>query len=275
LVSRAVPPSGIGGEVTPCACGADSYRVAISGTYDRGRRPGLRFRVIECERCGLRRGWPMPSPLIYESGDAHSSSRPLDSTTWGDAIVADVRSLVPAGRFLDVGCNNGHVVAAALAAGYDAEGIDIDAAAVAVGAAAGLPVRIARLEDVDGSYDAVLLNHVLEHVFDLPTTLASIARVLAPHGLCFVYVPNHRGLVARLMGERWSGWLPDEHVWHFDAPSFRSVVAASPLEIRRLTTRGVIEPVEGNRPLLKRLVIGLSRSIAWGDQIEAVLARAA
>jgi 2-polyprenyl-3-methyl-5-hydroxy-6-metoxy-1,4-benzoquinol methylase len=184
-----------------------------------------------------------------------------------------VKAVVPEGRFLDVGCNNGDVVASALTAGFDAEGIDIDPAAVAVGEAAGLPVRVAQLEEVDGEFDAVLLNHVLEHVPDPPGTLASIARVLAPTGRCFVYVPNHRGLVARMMGENWSGWLPDEHVWHFSAASFRAIIRASPLKVSRLTTRGVIEPVHGNRALAKRLVIGFSQRVSWGDQIEAVLAR--
>jgi hypothetical protein len=119
------------------------------------------------------------------------------------------------------------------------------------------------------------VNHVLEHVLDLRGALASIARVLAADGRCFVYVPNHRGLVARIMRENWSGWLPNEHVWHFTPATFRSTVAASALEIRSLTTKGVIEPVQGNHGLAKRLVIGLSRAVSWGDQIEAVLARPA
>jgi SAM-dependent methyltransferase len=260
-------------EMSECACGAHSYRAVMAGTYRRGPHGEFGFRVIECERCGLRRSWPVPSALRYERGNAHSSARPLKTAVWSDAIVRDVKAVVPDGRFLDVGCNNGDTVGAALTAGFDAEGIDIDPAAVAVGEAAGLPIRVAQLDEVEGPFDAILLNHVLEHVLDLRGTLASIARVLARTGRCFVYVPNHRGLVARIMGENWSGWLPNEHVWHFSPTSFRTIIGLSPLEIRRLTTRNVIEPVHGNRALAKRLVIDFSRIVYWGDQIEAVLAK--
>jgi SAM-dependent methyltransferase len=264
----------IGTEMPVCACGTHAYRRVMCGTYRRGRAGEFRFGVVECQNCGLRRTSPVPSAMVYERGSAHSSARPLKTAIWSDAIIRDVRTLGAKGRFLDVGCNNGDVVAAALDAGFDAEGIDIDPTAVAVGEAAGLPVRVARLDEIEGPYDAILLNHVLEHVLDLPGTLASIARILARTGRCFVYVPNHRGLVARIMGENWSGWLPDEHVWHFSAASFRRVVGLSPLVVRRLTTRNVIEPVHGNHPLTKRLVLGFSRIVSWGDQIEAVLTRA-
>jgi SAM-dependent methyltransferase len=260
-------------DIPNCVCGAHSYRTAMSGTYRRGRSSDVRFFVMECERCGLCRSWPVPSTLIYERGNAHSSARPLKTAIWSDGIIRDVKAVVPDGRFLDVGCNNGDIVASALTVGFNAEGIDIDPAAIAVGEAAGLPVRVAQLEEVEGQFDAILLNHVLEHMLDPRGTLASIARVLAPTGRCFVYVPNHRGLVARMMGENWSGWLPDEHVWHFSVASFRAIIRVSPLEISRLTTRRVIEPVHGNRALAKRLVIGFSQKVSWGDQIEAVLVR--
>jgi 2-polyprenyl-3-methyl-5-hydroxy-6-metoxy-1,4-benzoquinol methylase len=273
-VGEAAPRAALGSEAPSCACGARSYREVMSGTYRRGAKPAFRFSVIECVECGLRRSWPVPSPLVYEQGDAHSSARPSETSVWSDAIVRDVKSFVREGRLLDVGCNNGDTVAVALRAGFDAEGIDIDPAAIAIGEAAGLPVRVAQLEEVEGVFDAILLNHVFEHVVDLRSALASIANALAPDGRCFVYVPNHRGLVARIMRENWSGWLPNEHVWHFSPATFRSVVAASALEIRRLTTKGVIEPVQGNHELAKRLVVGFSRAVSWGDQIEAVLARA-
>ena len=272
-VAEAAPDAALGSEAPDCACGAKSYRGVMSGTYRRRHRRAFRFTVIECRRCGLRRSWPVPSLEVYEQGDAHSSARPSNTAVWSEAIVRDVKSLVREGRLLDVGCNNGDTVAAALRAGFEAEGIDIDPAAIAVGEAAGLPVRVARLEEVEGRFDAILLNHVLEHIVDVRAALASIARLLARNGCCFVYVPNHRGLVPRLMREDWSGWLPSEHVWHFSPATFRSIVAGSAVQTMRLTTRGVIEPVQGNHARAKRLVIGFSRAVSWGDQIEAVLAR--
>jgi SAM-dependent methyltransferase len=258
-------------EVPDCACGGRTYLRVMSGVYRRQLNPPFPFELLACEYCGLRRGWPVPSPDLYERGEAPYSAQPPGSMTWADSILRDVMCDVPRGRFLDIGCNNGDTVATASLAGFEAEGIDIDPVAVATGQAAGRPVRCVRIEDIRGEFDAIVLNHVLEHVLDLPDTLESIARVLADDGRCFIYVPNHQGLIPRLMGDRWMGWLPEQHVWHFSPATLRAAIENSPLELCRLTTNGIVEPVDGHHRLSKRFVIRASRSMRWGDQIEAVL----
>lgn len=86
------------------------------------------------------------------------------------------------------------------------------------------PVRVARartlMPDVDvacgdalggtfsGSYDAVLLNHVLEHVPDHRGMLLRLRRGLKPGGVMIVGVPNEG---SRLHRRRWR-----EHRWETD-----------------------------------------------------------
>lgn len=48
----------------------------------------------------------------------------------------------------------------------------------------------------DASFDLVFMNHVLEHVADVPTTLDEIGRVLAPGGRLVVQVPYFRNVDA-------------------------------------------------------------------------------
>lgn len=140
----------------------------------------------------------------------------------GALMERPLRSLPP-GRVLDVGCGSGLFVGEANAAGFDARGIDLDEQAVAVARAAGLPVDTARLEEVaeqePGSYDAVTMSHVIEHVTDPVAFLGAARTVLRAGGLIWIATPNLGGVGHRRFGREWRGLEPPRHMVVFDRPS--------------------------------------------------------
>jgi hypothetical protein len=73
------------------------------------------------------------------------------------------------------------------------------------------------------------------------------------------------------MKNRWIGWYPSQHVWHFVPETLTGVVGeASGLRLVTLTTKGVIEPPSvGFKGHVKAGVTVVSRIVEWGDQIEA------
>jgi hypothetical protein len=88
------------------------------------------------------------------------------------AFVLDQLPAAP-GRVLEVGCGReGGLVAMLLDAGYDALGVDPHAPD-------GPNYRQARLEEVDGEWDAVVAGRVLHHVHPLDGAIAHLAS-LAP-----------------------------------------------------------------------------------------------
>lgn len=107
-----------------------------------------------------------------------------------------VRRYVPleGARVLDIGCGLGAYVRRFLDFTPDAYGIDIDAPRVQEGADAGLQgLGIALSESLpfaDASFDAVLLNEVIEHVQDDRQTLREALRVTKPGGKVVVFAPN-------------------------------------------------------------------------------------
>jgi ubiquinone/menaquinone biosynthesis C-methylase UbiE len=84
-----------------------------------------------------------------------------------------------------------------LQAGADAYGVEYDAEKVALGLhrRPELSGRLGahNLESIgfrDGTFDIALANEVLEHVTDEARALEEIRRVLADHGMFFVFSPN-------------------------------------------------------------------------------------
>jgi SAM-dependent methyltransferase len=213
---------------------------------------------------------PVPDERQYSSGTFEFCGQPEDS--WSSQIAEYVAKYAKGPKLLDVGCHVGNLVAAALDRGLQAEGVDLDPTAIAQGQSLGRPVSEMSVDAVSGQYDAVVLNHVLEHVVDLTAFLRSVERLLAPRGLVFVFVPHYRGLVPRLMGESWYGWLPTQHVWHFTPSTLVGTAErTTSLRLRSVTTRGGIEPAsQGAKGVAKRLVAMTSQGLRMGDQIEAI-----
>ncbi|MFI7422112.1 class I SAM-dependent methyltransferase [Nonomuraea sp. NPDC049684] len=90
-------------------------------------------------------------------------------------------------RILDVGCGTGVVTAAALAAGAEVTAVDADAAMLELVARRHPAATVRRatlpvLPFEDACFDAVAGNFVVNHVADVPATLAELRRVLRPGG---------------------------------------------------------------------------------------------
>jgi 2-polyprenyl-6-hydroxyphenyl methylase/3-demethylubiquinone-9 3-methyltransferase len=113
-------------------------------------------------------------------------------------ILAELERALPrGGAVLDAGCGQGFYFPLYAELGLRATGIETDpiplAAARATAARTGAALVEARLQALpfaEGSFDAVVLSEVLEHLPDAMPGLAEAARVLRPGGLVLVTVPH-------------------------------------------------------------------------------------
>jgi 2-polyprenyl-3-methyl-5-hydroxy-6-metoxy-1,4-benzoquinol methylase len=145
-------------------------------------------------------------------------------------------------RYLDVGSSTGFVVEAARDRGWDAVGIDLNPSAVAFGRARGLDLRTEWLEDVDfpdGSFDAVSLFDVLEHLLQPVDTLRACARLLGPGGILFLYVPNYDSASRLLMGKEAHFIWPTHHLNYYTPTTIADLMAREGLRTEMLTTEGL------------------------------------
>ncbi len=177
--------------------------------------------------------------------------------------------LAPSSRVLEFGCGTGYMLTLPLLTwGYDAHGVDLDAASIARGqailsAAGESPeaLQTIDLRDVAGPFDAIIASEILEHLDDstLEEALALIRERLGPRGLLLVTVPNGYGwfeLEAFLWNRTPLGrlfrWGPVQGLLHrlrdrithgyLDA-AHPSTVADSP-HVRRFTLRSVRATLE-------------------------------
>jgi methyltransferase family protein len=264
------------GDAPACFCGGHTYQAVLSGRWQRGGHDVVPFTVAECRVCGLARTLPVPDASRYESAEScwNGASRRDDS--WSARIADDLARRAGGGRLLDVGCNTGNLVEACGRRGFDAEGIDLDPSAVAEGQRMGRSVSTTPIYELQGPYDVIVMNHVLEHVPDLRPFLERVDALLAPEsGLVVIRVPYYRGLIPRLMKDRWFAWAPDEHIWHFTPDTLRLVVAdASALRPVEVFTKGAIEPPSsGAKGVAKSALARAANTVGRGDQVVAVFAR--
>jgi 2-polyprenyl-3-methyl-5-hydroxy-6-metoxy-1,4-benzoquinol methylase len=145
-------------------------------------------------------------------------------------VDAEVRFLpaLEGGQLLDVGCGSGEWLLTMRGLGWRVQGVDFDAKAAELAESQGLNVRAGSVEQQeypDGTFDAVTLNHVIEHVPDPLGTLAECARILKPGGQVVVATPNNASLGHRCFKENWRGLEPPRHLHIFSPQSLRQVLA--------------------------------------------------
>ncbi len=124
------------------------------------------------------------------------------------------------GRLLEIGCGSGELLAGVRGLGWRVTGVDFDPVAAEVARRRGLDVRCGDLAGqafAGGSFDAVTMFHLIEHVPDPRALLAECHRVLAPGGRLVVATPNLRSRGHRRFGAAWLELDPPRHL-HLFAP---------------------------------------------------------
>ncbi len=191
------------------------------------------FQLVRCQTCGLV--YLNPRPPVAQLGELYRDD--YDQYTVAVSAVPSrlarldreyglrkrcraVLRFVPRGRLLDVGCATGDFLwAMRRYPGWQVSGVELnDSAARYAREQLQLDVRTGTLAAAGfaaGSFDAVTLWDVIEHVPDPAATLAEVARLLRPGGLLVINTPNLDSLDARLFGAYWIGYELPRHLYVF------------------------------------------------------------
>jgi ubiquinone/menaquinone biosynthesis C-methylase UbiE len=145
-----------------------------------------------------------------------------------DRMVRHLPLVRRGARLLDIGCGNGAFVRSARTWGWDAEGLDPDPSAAAVGRAVGLTITVGSLPKTDypdASFAAVTMSHSIEHVHDPVTCLQEVHRILQPGGAVWLATPNLNSSGHKVFGADWRGLEPPRHLVLFTTTALTSALA--------------------------------------------------
>ena len=147
-------------------------------------------------------------------------------------------------RILDVGCGDGANMRLLKARGHDVEGITLSEAEARIVRSQGFTCHVADINwelptFCPGSFDGILLSHVLEHFVSPVDVLKELCRMLLPGGGVYVVLPN-----VLQFQQRWelvrghfqyaeTGIMDRTHLRFFDFYSAGDLVRDAGLEVVR------------------------------------------
>jgi 2-polyprenyl-3-methyl-5-hydroxy-6-metoxy-1,4-benzoquinol methylase len=234
----------------------------------RRARDGRRLRTTICRRCGLV--WANPLPVqktvrTYYSEEYRQDYKGTPERTLPQIHHAGLRALfryheiaplLTTGQtILDVGCGGGELVYLLRRLGFDATGIEPDRSySEAARSVLGLPVETGFVQDfdfTDGSFGAILMYHVLEHVDSPIAILARLTRWLRDDGVLILEVPN---IEARF--EAPITRFHVAHLFYYSPETLQAVARASGFRVEEVhlsedggTIIGTFRPHAGEQPL--------------------------
>ena len=226
----------------PCpVCECPSGRVLHTQrfTLSEGHPLQDHYEVVACDSCGFCFADTAVSQPAYDAYYSAMSKYADGATSTGagsspwdagrlDQLADHVAGFAPdlASRILDVGCAAGGLLAALQSRGYsNVCGIDPSPACVEkarqaaagrvwTGTLSGFPAEI-------GTFDGIILSHVMEHVRDLRDAMEGLRRLLNPGGWVYIEVPDatryEQFLVAPFQD------FNTEHINHFSMTSLANL----------------------------------------------------
>jgi SAM-dependent methyltransferase len=189
-----------------------------------------------------------PRMVLIRSGVAiQAGARPRG---YYDQARPEVAHLVPreCGRVLEIGCGSGQLGCLLQQRGHRVTGVELvpeaaEQARAHLDAVVCADIETEGLDLPEGSFQALVLADVLEHLVDPWGTLARLVRLLEPGGVVVVSVPNVQNLdvIWRLVRGRWDyrerGLLDIGHLRFFTLASILKLFREAGLRIETILCR--------------------------------------
>ena len=211
------------------------------------------YRLWLCQGCGLGYCDPQPDQAQLESTytDAYAGATVGYFSKVARKLARSrgrVRHMVgyldrpfdapPRKRFLDVGCNGGFMVQAAIEQGFDAYGLDPDPVSIAY-AQTHYPkghfthaflenyearVKVGPVIGPDDRFDAIYCSEVIEHAPDPNAFVRALARLAKPGAVLYLTTPDLGHFMVPRNLAKWDAYCPPDHCLYFSRASLGALL---------------------------------------------------
>jgi 2-polyprenyl-3-methyl-5-hydroxy-6-metoxy-1,4-benzoquinol methylase len=256
-------------------CGGSDVRPLFA------RVRGTAFDIARCGGCTVQMLSPQPTweqiKAIYDAGYYKAWGMAQGETQQVAAMkkstfqrhLRRIARSITGGKILDVGTASGFFLEVAEKLGFEPWGVELSDYSAGLAQQKFGVDRIwnGTLETAPfqrGSFAAVAMSDLLEHVTDPVATLTTSREFLEPRGIVFVMTPNTGSLTNRLMGARWTHYKA-EHLFYFNRRSIAEAARRAGLQLVDF------------RPAVKTLTLRYVQTqlLAYPHRVLTPLARAA
>lgn len=210
------------------------------------------FSLKECHTCSFR--FVSDPPAAEDAGAYYETEEYVEHSDNRDGII---NRMYHVGRkwmmnyklkmlkrystgtsILDVGSGAGYFLNFMKQNGYQTNGIEISAKAVAnckekYGIEAFSPSDFME-QTVPGKYDLITMWHVFEHVYQYDEYFKSFENYLTKDGALVIAMPNYYCLEEKHYKNYWNGYDVPRHLWHFTPDTFPRFAADRGFEVVKM-----------------------------------------
>jgi 2-polyprenyl-3-methyl-5-hydroxy-6-metoxy-1,4-benzoquinol methylase len=208
------------------------------------------FAIWHCSNCTVR--FTQDVPAQNEIGPYYQSDNYISHSDTKKGIVNSLYHLVRKrtlnakrqlitdqvgmlkGEILDIGCGTGAFLHTMKTAGWGITGLEPDDTARAKAKELyqldpQSPEQLFQLQA--GTYHAITMWHVLEHVHELHAYIKQLHQLLTPQGKIFIAVPNYTSKDADIYKEHWAAYDVPRHLYHFSPQSMEQLLSMHNLKL--------------------------------------------
>ena len=233
-----------------------------------------------CKDCGVIFQFPRPSEEAmisyvnaeYESGHygEYVTAREMKTEHFRWRMNT-MRPYLRPGRLLDVGCSCGYFLQVAEREGYDIQGLEFSASAIAAADPAIRPrIRQATVDELakeyPGRYDVVTAFDFIEHLDRPKDFLNTVWSLLSPDGTLALSTPDAGHYLRHFMRSRWPMLQPMQHLTIFSAKALRLALEGTGFKVvlsentpKTLSFAYLLNQIRELNPVLSTILITLGR----------------
>ncbi len=191
-------------ESVDCLCGGSDFSLIASVD-----RYGLLQDTVMCKSCGLVQSMPRMTSAayknfyetdyyrkLYEAGFSGADVDNFFAQSNGDSktrfeFIKKNLDYPNVKNVLEIGCGGGWNLYPFFRDKKNIEGLDFSHSLVALGQKMGMNIKSGSIADVEGgSFDLVILSHVLEHFLDPVKALRELVSRVGGKAMFYIEVPN-------------------------------------------------------------------------------------
>lgn len=237
-------------------------------------------RIFKCSNCEIQFMNPQYTQAYLDEFYSHYTK---DEPHWDEPsyychnfyLSLVEKYALNRGRFLDIGCGNGHLLAVARERGWAPIGYDVDCASTQR-ASKKIGVEIlcgdfARQDWPKQAFEVVSMHHVIEHLKSPMPYLRVIHSILREKGIFFLVLPNihSRSAIFKFRLEKLgikrkhvgAYYDTSHHLWYFTPRTLKNLLSKFGFEVLYMRSGHHVRP---NQSKLKRFLMrNFTERVLW------------